>query len=84
MTWLLLPLKALWSRIAGYAISIGAGLALLWALYLKAKKDGAAELQAEQDRARIKAMQARKDIDDETANLGPAELDRRMHKWLRD
>lgn len=84
MTWLLGLLSPLWQRFAGWIVSIGAGLLVLWGLYLKAKRDGAAQLQAEQDRARIKAMQARKEINDETENLGPADLDKRMSGWLRD
>ncbi|MBI1201475.1 MAG: hypothetical protein GC182_03080 [Rhodopseudomonas sp.] len=70
---------------AGRAIAAGAALALAIGIaVLKVFNAGKASERAAQDRASLDNMRERQATDDEVANLGPADLDRRMRRWVRD
>jgi len=58
------------------------GGALLWGW--KQRSAGAAKVRAEQERAKAKAIKDKKELDDEIADLGPADLDTRFKRWLQD
>lgn len=45
------------------------------------RRAGAAAEREKQDRARVDAINDRKDIDHEVDNLGHADLDRRFDRW---
>lgn len=76
-------LSALWSRFAGAIAALGALLAILVGAYAKGRREGKATHQAEQERARRKAITDKGKRDDEIDSLGPAALEQRLHRWLR-
>lgn len=76
MTWL-------WSKVSGVAAALGAGLAIVFAAWLKGRQDGKAAIKLEQEERRAEAREVRKGIDDEVDGLGHADLDHRMARWLR-
>lgn len=61
------------------ALALG-GLA--WGI--KQKRAGRKEIADQIARDRAKAVQEKKELDDEIANLGPADLDTRFKRWLQD
>lgn len=76
MTWL-------WSKVSGLAAAVGAGIAILFAAWLKGRQDGKAVLRAEQEQKRAQARGVRKEIDDEVEGLGHADLDEHFNRWVR-
>lgn len=80
MGWLL----ALPGKLKLYGLAFLAGVAALGVLYLKARGDGVAAMKSEQDKARLKAIEDRKQSDENVDHLGAADVDRELVKWLRD
>lgn len=76
MTWL-------WSKITGWLSAIGIVLSLLFVAWMKARAEGKAIAEAEQEQRRAEARQVRKDTDDEVDGLGHADLDERFNRWVR-
>jgi hypothetical protein len=73
----------LWSKVGGWLAAAGALLLLVFGAWQKGRREGKAVLQAEQEKARAQARQARKEIDDEVDGLGHADLDERFNRWVR-
>jgi hypothetical protein len=65
-----------WTALAGLATAI---IAAMFGAYRKGRK---AE-RARQDQADLKAVREKKEIDDELANLGPADVDERFERYRR-
>lgn len=70
---------SIWSRVTGYAIAIGATLAILFAAYSKGKQDAASK-RAEQ---RLKSISKAREIENEVDRLGDDALDRELDRWMR-
>lgn len=67
--------------------ALAAGLAIAAALALAALKlisIGKRAERARQDRASLDNLRNRQRTDEDIENLGHADLDRRMHRWVRD
>lgn len=75
-------ISALWSRFAGYIAALGALLALLVGAFLKGRSDGKAIMAEEQERHRREAITRKRKLDSEIDDLGPADLDQRMSRWV--
>lgn len=60
-----------------------AGLAALLGLW-KAYSAGKSSERSKQDRARLDAIKAKKEKDDEVNSLAPADLDARFKRWMHD
>lgn len=75
---------ALFDRLKGYLFAAGAALAVIGGAYMKGRVDRKRELEAERQKERLRAIQQRKDVDDEVGNLGASDLDERYREWLRD
>jgi len=73
----------IFSKLKLYAIGvIGAILALL-GIYWQARRDGAAAVKADANEARLNAVKAAKDVEDEIRSLDdPAFIDR-ASQWVR-
>lgn len=76
-------ISALWSRFAGYIGALGALLALIIGAFLKGRSDGKAIMAEEQERHRREAIEAKRKLDSEIDDLGPADLDQRLSRWVR-
>jgi hypothetical protein len=63
---------------------IAAVIAAAGAGWLKGRLSGAKAERARQAADQLDAIQKRKETDDEVASLGPADIDSRLHGWLRD
>jgi hypothetical protein len=61
---------------------IGAVLAI--GAFFAVRQSGAKAERAKQDRARLDAIHDKKEIDDEVDALGPADVDARFDRWMRD
>lgn len=72
-------LTSIWSRVTGYAIAIGASLAILFAAYSKGKQDAASK-RAER---RLKSISKAREIENEVDRLGGDALDRELDRWMR-
>lgn len=72
-------LSSLWSRVTGYAIAIGAVLAILFAAYRKGGKDAASK-RAEQ---RLKSISKAREVENEVDRLGGDAVDRELDRWMR-
>lgn len=77
-------LAALWGRIAGYLVAAGALIAMIGAIWLKGRQDGKELMREEQERHRREALEAKRKRDSEIDNLGPADLDHRFQRWVRE
>lgn len=73
-------LASIWSRITGYAIAIGAALAILFAAYSKGKSDAAAKTTER----RIKEINKARKVEHEVDRLGDDDVHRDLVRWLRD
>ena len=76
-------LTALWGRFAGYIAALGALLAILIGAYAKGRREGKAIIEAEQERARRRAIENKRKLDREIDDLAPADLDHRFKRWVR-
>lgn len=76
-------ISAHWSRFAGYVAALGALLALIVGAFLKGRSDGKAIMAEEQERHRREAIEAKRKLDSEIDDLGPADVDQRLSRWLR-
>lgn len=73
----------IFSKLKLYAIGvIGAILALL-GIYWQARRDGAAAVKADANEARLNAVNAAKDVEDEIRSLDDDGLNSRARHWLR-
>lgn len=72
-------LASIWSRVTGYAIAIGAAMAVLFAAYSKGKQDASAK-RAEQ---RLKSISKAREIENEVDRLGGDAVDRELDRWMR-
>jgi hypothetical protein len=64
--------------------AVGLALAAFGAALLRAYLAGRASVRAAADKARLKAMRKRKEIDDEVAAMDRSDLDERWNSYLRD
>lgn len=76
MTWL-------WSKVTGWLSAAAVATGLLFVAWMKARAEGKAIAEAEQERRRAEARQVRKEIDNEVDGLGHADVDERFGRWLR-
>ena len=83
MTFLTSMFTALWGRVAGYVVALGALLTILFGAWAKGRKEGKEAMRAEQERARQAAVANKRKLDDEIDALGPADLDARLARWMR-
>lgn len=72
-------LTSIWSRVTGYAIAIGAALAILFAAYRK----GAADNQAKRAEQRLKSIKKAREVENEVDRLGDDAVDRELDRWMR-
>lgn len=72
-------LASIWTRITGYAVAIGATLAILFAAYSKGKSDAASK-RAER---RLKSIKKAREIENEVDRLGDDAVDRELDRWMR-
>jgi hypothetical protein len=70
----------IWSYVAGFF----AIMAALGTIYAKGRSDARAKAEHEANLEKIKAMKAKKDIDDEVSKLSGTDLDKRASRWLRN
>lgn len=70
---------SIWSRVTGYAVAIGAALAILFAAYSKGKSDVAAKTTER----RLKEINKAREIENEVDRLGDDALDRELDRWMR-
>lgn len=68
----------------GSLTAIGAVILAILAGVWRIFAAGKGSERAKQDRADLNAMKAKKDKDDEVDQLGPADLDDRFTRWMRD
>lgn len=76
-------LSALWAKLSGYFIALGALLAILGGAFLKGRRDGKAAMREEQERHRAEAIANKRKLDSEIDDLAPADLDQRFQRWVR-
>lgn len=79
-----IALGAVW-RILGWQGALVAAAGLLAALgYGKGRADASAADQSERRERDIQSMKTRKETDDEINQMGAADIDERLARWLRD
>lgn len=71
---------SIWSRVTGYAVAIGAALAILFAAYSKGKSDAAAKTTER----RLKELNKAREVEHEVDRLGDDDVHRDLGRWLRD
>lgn len=64
---------------AGFAVAAAVGI-----FALKLFNAGKRSERVKQDRDSLKNLRNRQERNEELENLGPADLDRRMRRWVRD
>ncbi|MCX5569585.1 hypothetical protein [Kaistia nematophila] len=72
------------TRVGRYVAAIGALLLILAGLALKLIAMGRAQEQARQAAGKLKAISKRRTSDAEVDQLGAADVDQRMSRWMRD
>lgn len=72
-------LSGIWSRVTGYAVAIGAALAILFAAYSK----GASDNKAKRAEQRLKSIKKAREVENEVDRLGDDALDRELDRWMR-
>lgn len=72
------------SKLKTFAALCGAFFVALAIAFIKGRSAGVEHMESEQQARRIEAMKARKEVDDEVANLGSNDIDAGLAKWLRD
>lgn len=73
-------LSWVWSRVTGYAIAIGATLAILFAAYSKGRQDAASKQTA----ARLNEISKARKVEHEIDGLGSGAVRDRLGRWMRD
>lgn len=76
-------LASLFAPVWRWLAAAGAVIAAIAAVYLKGRREGKAAMQAEQDRLRQQAIENKRKLENEIDALGPADVDRRIDRWLR-
>lgn len=71
---------SIWSRVTGYAVAIGAALAILFVAYSKGKSDAAAKTTER----RLKELNKARKVEHEVDRLGDDDVHRDLGRWLRD
>ena len=84
MTWLLGIAGSIIGRFKVWLALIGAVLTAIAIAFLKGREAGKEIIRDEQQRARAKAIAAKKESDDAVDAMGPADVDRVFSRWLRD
>ena len=74
----------IWSRISGYLAAIGMALAVIAGAFLYGRSDGKAGAEAEQARNNAKAIKKARGVEDEVQDMGSADVDAGLAKWMRD
>lgn len=80
----MLIISFLTSRIGRYLLVVLAFIAAIGEVFRRGRKSGIEKMEREQEAARAKAIADRKALDDELANVGPADIDQRFKRWVRD
>ena len=73
-------LSGLWSRVTGYAVAIGAALAILLAAYSKGRKDNAARAT----QTRLNEINKARKVEHEVDGLDSGAVHDRLGRWMRD
>lgn len=73
-------MNTLWLKLAA---AVGFVLALLAAVF-KLLAIGRDQERGKQAQAQVAAVKAKKEADDEVDNLGSADIDRELARWMRD
>jgi hypothetical protein len=63
---------------------VGAFFVAIAIAFLRGRGEGKKIIEAEQQKRRLESMHQRKAIDDETDQLGAADVDSAYKRWLRD
>jgi hypothetical protein len=71
------------SRVQYYLILAGVLIASIFGIYWAGGQDKKREIEAKQDKKRIKNMKVAKEIQDEVKALDDGELRNRASKWVR-
>lgn len=71
------------SRVQYYLILAGVIIAGIFGIYWAGGQDKKREIEAKQDKQRIKNMKVAKEIQDEVKALDDGELRNRASKWVR-
>ena len=71
------------SRVQYYLILAGVLIASIFGIYWAGGQDKKREIEAKQDKKRIKNMKVAKEIQDEVKALDDGELRNRVSKWVR-
>lgn len=77
-------LAGLWSRTVDWLAAAGVVIAVLLGAWLKGRAAGKAAMREEQERHRREAIARKRKLDSEIDDLGPADLDQRFARWVRD
>lgn len=77
-------LSTIWSRFQGWLIAAAAGVALLVGAYLKGRGDAKAINKTKTLEDRIKSVEKAKEVENEVRKMSPADIDRRLDKYMRD
>lgn len=64
-------------------VTLTFGVSIIFAV-LYGRNKGARDAKADRDAANARAIQTRQNVDHEVDNLPPADVDRRLGKWMRD
>lgn len=76
--------RGLWSRVAGtatIAVAIAVALGVAW---LRGNEAAKAEYERRRAADREKAARTGKEVTDDVANAGDADVDQRLDRWMRD
>lgn len=73
-------LASIWSRVTGYAVAIGAALAILFAAYSKGKSDAAAKTTER----RLKEINKAREVEHEVDRRSDDDVHRDLGRWMRD
>ena len=71
------------AKIKLYAIGVVAFVLALLGIYWSGRRDGAAAVKADANEARLDAVKAAKEVEDEVRSLDDDSLDARASHWLR-
>lgn len=74
----------LWSRFSAYLWGVAGILLAIAEVYRRGRKSGIEKIEREQEAARQKSIQARKDIDNDVARASSSDVDNRLSRWVRD
>lgn len=77
-------LGRIWARASFWLALSGIALAALWIVWRDGKAAGTAAYATRRADAKVRSMQASKEIRHEVQNTGDADLDRKLDRWMRD